>query len=666
MSSQYYVTTPIYYVNGPPHIGHIYTTVVVDVMARYRRLAGEEVYFLTGTDEHGQNIERAAREHGISPQEHADQIVAAYPPLYESLHVTHDDFIRTTEARHAVGVEAIIARIAAAGDLYVGSHDGWYCASCEAYYTEKELAPGNVCPTHETPTEWRSEENLFFRLSKYQDALLRWYDESEAAVRPESRRNEVRSFVEAGLRDLSVSRQGLTWGIPFPDHPGHTVYVWLDALTNYISALGFGHPSHELYDRFWPDGSSEGRRIHVVGKDILRFHAIYWPAFLMSAGLPLPTTVVAHGWWLRDQRKVSKSSGNVVDPGELIEHFGADPLRYFLLREMVFGQDASFSDEAFIDRYNSDLANDLGNTVSRVLTLSRRAFDGCTPPSVGSPALEAAATQAVASYRKCMDDLAFHRALEALWRLLSQANQFLVAREPWKKMKDPSARGEVAETLWNVIEATRIVAGGLVPFMPEKAESVLTALASSVPTSLDDLSWGGTATGAPLPETSPLFPRIDKAAYLADAEQPVIGEAKDTTGPSDSAKKETKPKKAKQKDSGEKKAGGESSVIDIDQFFETELRVANVLEAEAIPKSNKLLKLTVDAGEESPRTVVAGVAKQYQPEELVGKQVVIVFNLKPAKLMGVESNGMVLAASEGDGAVLVRPIEPVKPGTRVR
>ncbi len=676
MSSPYYVTTPIYYVNGPPHIGHIYTTVVVDVMARYRRLVGEDVYFLTGTDEHGQNIERAARDHGISPQEHADQIVAAYPPLYQALHVTNDDFIRTTEARHAVGVEAIIARIAAAGDLYVGSHDGWYCASCEAYYTEKELAPGNICPTHETPTEWRSEENLFFRLSKYQDALLRWYDEHEAAVQPESRRNEVRAFVEAGLRDLSVSRHGLTWGIPFPEHAGHTVYVWLDALTNYISALGFGHAEHTLYDRFWAhDGDSDGgtgqrthagKRIHVVGKDILRFHAIYWPAFLMSAGLPLPTSVVAHGWWLRDQRKVSKSSGNVVDPGELIEHFGADPLRYFLLREMVFGQDASFSDEAFVDRYNSDLANDLGNTVSRVLTLSRRAFDGCTPPSRGEGPLETAATEAVASYRAAMDDLAFHRALEALWRLLSQANQFLVAREPWKKMKDPDARDEVAETLWNVIEATRIVASGLTPFMPEKSEQVLTALGASVPASVDGLGWGGTGYEVPLPETAPLFPRIDKAVYLADAARPASGGAQGAASPGGAAKKETKSKNAKPKASGAKKAGGESSVIDIDQFFETELRVANVLEAEAIPKSNKLLKLTVDAGEEAPRTVVAGVAKQYQPEELVGKQVVIVFNLKPAKLMGVESNGMVLAASEGDGAVLVRPIEPVTPGTRVR
>jgi methionyl-tRNA synthetase len=375
----------------------------------------------------------------------------------------------------------------------------------------------------------------------------------------------------------------------------------------------------------------------------------------------LPTTVYAHGWWLRDQRKVSKSSGNVVDPGELISHFGADPLRYFLLREMVFGQDASFSDEAFIDRYNSDLANDLGNTVSRVLTLSRRAFDGCTPSAAGSPVLEAAASEAVDSYRQAMDDLVFHRALEALWRLLAQANQFLVTREPWKKMKDPGARDEVAETLWNVIEATRIVASGLIPFMPEKAEVVLAALGAKVPASLDDLAWGGTRTGVALAQTPPLFPRIDKAANLGEAVPPAEGRGDGKPGSQSPDKKNRD-----QQGSGASKAGEEPSVIDIDQFFETELRVANVLAAEAIAKSNKLLKLTVDAGEASPRTVVAGVAKQYQPEELVGKQVVIVFNLKPAKLMGVESNGMVLAASEGDGAVLVRPLVPVAAGTRVR
>ncbi|MEM6457659.1 MAG: methionine--tRNA ligase, partial [Acidobacteriota bacterium] len=411
----YYVTTPIYYVNDFPHIGHIYTTVVADVIARDRRQRGDATYFLTGTDEHGQKIERAAAARGIAPKALADEVVDRYHALWRTLGITHDDFIRTTDARHRLGVEALIARIVDRGDIYADHHEGWYCPDCEAFYTEKELLPGNLCPIHERPCEWRSEENLFFRLSAYQDALLAHYDAHPNFIRPRSRANEVRSFVASGLKDLSISRTNLSWGIPFPGHNGHTVYVWLDALTNYISALGYGAaPDGDAgatahYDRWWAAPAST--RLHVVGKDILRFHAVYWPAFLLSAGLPLPTTVYAHGWWLRDQRKMSKSVGNVVRPDHLIERFGADALRFFLLRDMVFGQDANFSDEAFIDRYNSDLANDLGNTVSRVVALSRRAFDNRTPPRRGpEAALQVWARKQVAVYREAMDDLAFHRA----------------------------------------------------------------------------------------------------------------------------------------------------------------------------------------------------------------------------------------------------------------
>jgi len=642
--SRFYVTTPIYYVNGPPHIGHIYTTVVADVIARYRRAMGDETYFLTGTDEHGQNIERTARERGMTPQAWADEIVAHYPPLWSRLGITHDDFIRTTEPRHAQGVEAMIARIEARGDLYAAEHEGYYCASCEAFYTEKELLPGGRCPSHEKEVELAREENLFFRLSRYQQQLLEWYDRNPQAVQPESRLNEVRSFVEAGLRDLSVSRKGLAWGIPFPGHPGHTVYVWLDALTNYVSALGFGRgdDAEELYRRFWVESDV---RLHLVGKDILRFHAVYWPAFLMSAGLPLPTTIYAHGWWLRDERKISKSVGNVVQPDELLERFGADALRYFLLREMVFGQDAQFSDEGFIDRYNSDLANDLGNTTSRLLTLSRRAF-GATPPRRGGSPLAAVAEEAVAGYHRGMAGYAFNRALECLWKLLAASNQFLVAREPWKKLKDEAAKDDVAETLWHAMEAVRIVAQALLPVMPAKAAEVLAALGCPVETTLSDLGWGGLPEGAELPETGPIFPRIDKKAYFGDAApKAAAGKAAAKTA----AKTEKEPE-----------------LISIDQFFATELKVATVLAAEAIPKSKKLLKLSVDVGEEEPRTLVAGIAEQYAAEELTGKQVVVVANLKPAKLMGVESNGMVLAASEDGKPVLLHPAAPVPPGTRVR
>jgi methionyl-tRNA synthetase len=635
--ARFYLTTPIYYVNGPPHNGHMYTTTVADTVARYRRLAGDEVYFLTGTDEHGQNIERAAQKEGIAPIELADRIVADYRRLKGRLDFSYDDFIRTTEERHEVGVREMIRRIEAAGDFYTAAHEGWYCLPCEIFYTEKELAAGKTCPIHGSPVEWKTEENVFFRLGKYQGALLELYEKNPGFIRPATRMNEMRSFVETGLKDLSVSRANLEWGIPFPDRPGQTVYVWLDALTNYVSALGFGHAEHSLYDRFWAGGDV---RLHLMGKDILRFHSVFWPAFLMSAGLPLPTMVWAHGWWYRDGRKMSKSEGNVVRPDELIDRFGADALRYFLLREMVFGQDASFSDEAFIDRYNADLANDLGNTVSRVVTLARKAFDGKTPPiKCNDNPLIPVARQSAADYRAAMDDFAFSRALEALWRLLAETNQYLVTREPWKLIKEEGGSERLSRVLWIGLEATRIVATGLLPFIPGSAAQVLAAVGSpELPTSLDALAWGGTPTRAPLPEPKPLFPRIDKAAYLAEG---VPG----------------KPAKPKE----------EKPLISIDQFAATELKVGTVTAAEPVPKSSKLLKLAVDLGEEGgPRTLVAGIAAAYKPEDLVGKQVVVVANLQPAKLMGVESQGMVLAASVDGSPVVLHPAAPVPNGTRVK
>ncbi len=637
--SRFYVTTPIYYVNSLPHVGHIYTTVVADTLARYHRLAGDEVYFLTGTDEHGQNIERAAAREGIPPLQLADRVVARYHELWREIGVAPDDFIRTPEPRHYRGVEAMIRRIAANDDLYLARHEGWYCSPCETYYTEKELVGDKRCPIHDLPVEWKEEENVFFRLSRYQQALLDWYDDPSEPVRPRTRANEVRSFVEGGLKDLSVSRANLSWGIPFPGYPGHTVYVWLDALSNYLSALGFGRDAEDgLYDRFWTGGDT---RLHLIGKDILRHHAVYWPAFLLSAGLPLPTQVWAHGFWLKDQRKISKSAENVARPDHLVAQFGPDPLRYFLLREMVFGQDASFSDEAFVDRYNSDLANDLGNTVSRLVTLSRKAFAGRTPPEAcGDNPVLAVAAQAVADYRKAMEELAFSRALEALWRLLAEANQYLVSREPWKLIGREDERSRLSRVLWNGLEAVRIVATGLLPVMPQVAARVLAAIAAPpAEPSLDQLAWGGLATDRELPPPSALFPRIDKAAFLAPPAAQEPGEA---------AQKEAQP------------------MIAIDQFMEVQLKVGTVVAAEAVPKSQKLLRLTIELGEEQPRTVVAGIAQQYGPEAMQGRQVVVVANLQPAKLMGIESQGMVLAASPGDGAVLLAPLQPVPNGTRVR
>jgi methionyl-tRNA synthetase len=642
--STFYITTPIYYVNALPHIGHIFTTTVGDTLARYLRMTGQDVYFLTGTDEHGQNIEKAARTEGLEPIVLADRVVAKYRELRDRLEFSYDDFIRTTEERHKQGVFEIVRRIEAAGDFYTSPHEGWYCPPCETFYTEKELGPGKTCPVHGLPVEWKSEENVFFRLSKYQQPLLDLYAKHPEFVRPESRLNEVRAFVESGLRDLSVSRANVDWAIPFPGRPGQTIYVWLDALTNYISALGFGQEGGELYQKFWENGNV---RLHLVGKDILRFHAVYWPAFLMSAGLPLPTVVWAHGWWQRDGKKVSKSAGNIVRPDDLIDRFGSDSVRYFFLREMVLGQDASFSDEAFVDRYNSDLANDLGNTVSRLVTLSRRGFNGMTPPEVCSNnPLAPVAAQVAKDYRAAMEDLAFSRALESLWRLLAETNQYIVSREPWKVLKEEGGSPKLSRILWNGLEAVRIVATGLLPFMPRVAPQVLAAVGTAMPpTSLDAMKWGGddmTPTDAILPELGPLFPRIDKEAYLGEARTQEKEKTMETA------------------------AEPEKPLVSIDQFFQAELKVATIVAAEPVPKSNKLLKMTVDVGEEKPRTIVAGIALAYKPEDLVGRQVVVVANLQPAKLMGVESQGMVLAASLDGKPVLLHPDTQVPNGTRVK
>ena len=666
----FYVTTPIYYVNDYPHIGHIYTTLVVDTMARWRRLCGDRVYFLTGTDEHGQKIEKAAAQAGIEPIALADKVVERYHNWWRLLGLSNDDFIRTTEKRHSRGVLEIIRRLKESGDLYSSHHEGLYCVGCETFYTDKELLPGNRCPVHETVCEERSEQNLFFRLSRYQEALLEHYEAHPEFIQPETRRNEVKQFVAAGLRDLSVSRTNVSWGIPFPEHSGHTVYVWLDALTNYITALGFGAAEQNLYHQLWEGG---GQRIHVMGKDILRFHSVYWPAFLLSAGLPLPTTIWAHGWWLRDGQKMSKSVGNVVRPDHLVERFGSDPLRYFLLREMVFGQDGVFSDEGFVDRYNSDLANDLGNTLSRVVTVSRKAFGDRLPPRRGD-ALRASAETAVAEYTAAMDGWAFQDALRSLWRLLQETNQYLVANEPWKRLADPANLDQVSEVLWSSAEALRIVATGLLPILPVQAPLLLSALQADLPAGTAGFDWGQLATGAPLPAVEPQFPRVDKKLYLAEIAAtrggaPAGAEPSAPPPPKKKEKKVQDPANSPSETPAAPAAAApetERTTITIDQFMAVELKVATVKAAERVPKSDKLIKLTVDIGEGADRTVVAGIGKQYEPEELQGRQVVVVANLAPAKLMGIESNGMVLAASPAGLPVLLRPLEEVPPGTRVR
>jgi methionyl-tRNA synthetase len=635
----FYATTPIYYVNDLPHIGHIYTTVVGDVLTRYHRLIGEKTRYLTGTDEHGQNIERASAAQGMAPIELADRVVARYHQLWRTFEIANDDFIRTTETRHRRGVEEIVRRIEASGDLYLDRHEGWYCSSCEAFYTEKELVDGK-CPVHEKPAAWQSEENVFFRLSKYAAPLLDIYRTRPEFVRPENRRAEVMSFVDAGLKDISVSRTNVKWGVPFPGRPGHVVYVWLDALSNYVTALGFGSDDDRLYREFWDN--AEGCRVHLIGKDILRFHAIYWPAFLLSAGLPLPTSVWAHGWWLRDEKKMSKSVGNVVRPDALVSDFGPDALRYFLMREMAFGQDASFSDQAFLERFNADLANDLGNTVSRVSALCRQAFGSSPPEPCEDNEIIAAWGRAREEWRGTMDDFGFHRALETVWRFLSEINGYVVSREPWKVRKEEGPSARLSRILYAASEGVRLAACLLWPFMPGTSRKIFAALgAAAEDPKLADLEWGRLPTAAPISSAEALFPRVDTAEYFSKKEGSAM-----TDTPA-----------APQSDGR----------ISIQEFQRIELVTGRVLEAERVPKSNKLVRMQVDVGTER-RQVVAGIAARYEPESLVGRNVVIVANLKPAKLMGVESNGMVLAATVGEAgepSLLEVPAD-VPPGSKVK
>jgi len=639
MAKPFYISTAIHYVNDVPHIGHMYENIVADVIARHRRRMGDEVFFLTGTDEHGQKVERSAAKEGILPIELADRVVAEHHRLWAKLDISNDDFIRTTEGRHRVGVYELIRRIQerTPDDIYLGSHSGWYCQSEETFIPENQVKDKRDDSGH--PVEWTTETNYFFKLSRYTEPLLQHYRANPGFVHPQTRLNEVMAFVEQGLRDLSISRTAVKWGIPFPGNPDHVIYVWMDALTNYISALGFGSGDHPRFDRYWPAD------LHLVGKDIVRFHAVYWPAFLMAAGLPLPKRVVGHGWWLRDNQKISKSLGNVVRPLHIIDEFGADPFRYYVMRDMVFGQDANYSDEAFVTRYNGDLARGLGNAFSRTVKMADSYFAGKTPPtSCDSSELREAAEQIIPEYLKAMDELAFHRALEAAWRLVSAIDRYIVAREPWKHFKERGADESLSRVIWNCLEALRIAFVMVAPVMPKIAsEGLLRIGGNDSDIGAEALSWGRLETGAPLRSGDALFPVIDSAAYLEK-------KMEETKPPVEPTTEATPPDVAK---------------ISIDQFMQTELRVAEVRTAERVPKSKKLIQMTIFTGDDE-RTIVAGIGTKYTPEELVGRKVVIVANLQPAKLMGIESNGMVLAASIDGEPSLLSVDASVPAGTRVR
>jgi methionyl-tRNA synthetase len=682
MARKFYITTPIYYVNDTPHVGHAYTTVVADVIARYRRMIGQDVYFLTGTDEHGQSVERAAKAKGLQPLQLADLVVERFKSLWATLGISHDDFIRTTEERHRRGVERLFGKIEARGDIYKGAYEGWYCTSCEAFYPENQIVDGR-CPEQKHTVDWTKEESYFFRLSKYQEPLLQHYRDNPGFVFPDTRRNEVVAFVKGGLKDLSISRSSFSWGIPYPGDPKHVFYVWFDALSNYMTALGYG-ADRKLFSRFWPAD------IHLVGKDILRFHAVYWPAFLLSAEEPLPKRVVAHGWWLRDALKISKSRGGAVDPLPLIEAFGVDPVRYFLLREMIFGQDANYSDEAFIDRVNTDLANDLGNLVSRTLKMIEDYCGGKIPKSAPrfreDEPLKTASRDAWDGLVKSFEGLDFSGGLAGVWDFVGLLNRFLVQNEPWKLAQDAGRRWALDSVLYAAAEGLRIVAILIAPVMPASAAAMWKRLGvpgDPTAASLQHFAWGELKPGRSIARGESLFPRIDKAAWLKEATAASgAGAAREAAmstptpppGPaSPPAAAAANPAPARDLRAAAASPGppggapgGTAPEITIDDFGRVELRTARVLSAERVPGADKLLKLTVDIGRET-RTIVAGIATRYPPEALAGKTIVVVTNLKPAKLRGVLSQGMLLAASDASGAPFILTTEePVEPGWRVK
>jgi methionyl-tRNA synthetase len=626
----FYLTTPIYYVNDRPHLGHAYTTIVADAMARYHRLAGDDVWLLTGTDEHGDKIAQAAAKAGLTPQAMADQNSGAFRETWKALGIQYDDYIRTTEERHKKVVQAILQKLWDAGEIYLGKYGGNYCYGCERFYTEKEIVDGK-CPDHLTPLAWIEEENYFFKMSKYQSWLIEHIEKNPDFVRPERYRNEVLGFLRDPLTDLSISRprRRLEWGIPLPFDDKYVTYVWFDALINYVSALG--GPGDPRYEKYWPHVQ------HVTAKDIVKPHAIYWPCMLKAAGIPLYRHLNVHGYWTLGGHKISKSVGNLVEALALKEKYGNDAFRYFVLREMVFGLDADFSEEGLVGRLNADLANDLGNLVSRATTLIVNLGRGVVPARGRTTATEdavaAAFDKAKADVAAAMDEFAFHKALASLWEFVGVVNRYVDSTQPWALAKDAGKKAELDAALSTLAESLKMLGIVLAPFLPDSAAKIRAALGQTGEPRLGDAVWGRLTAGTPVQKLSGLFPRVDDKKPAAPA---AAG-----TATADAVAR-----------------------IKIDEFGKVELRVAEVVAAEALPKSKKLLKLTLSLGQEQ-RTVVAGIAEHYAPADLVGKKVVIVANLEAAKLMGVESNGMVLAASSGGKLAVLTLDRDLPPGAKV-
>ncbi len=651
--STFYVTTPIYYVNGAPHIGHAYTTIVADALARYHRQRGDEVFFLTGTDEHGLKIQREAEKQGITPQQLADTNSAKFRELFDKLELTHDRFIRTTEDDHKRTVEIMVERMMAAGDIYLSKYEGWYSASDEAYYDESEVEDG-IAIVSKSAVEWVAEESYFFRLSNYGDKLLNWYKENPLSVAPSARRNEVTNFVEGGLRDLSISRTTFEWGIPMPKDPKHVLYVWVDALTNYISAIK-AFDDEATFNKFWP------ANIHFIGKDILRFHAIYWPAFLMSAGLQPPHQIFAHGWWTNEGEKMSKSRGNFIDAFELAHEYELDVLRYYLLREIPLGSDGNFSKERIMERNNSELADNLGNLVNRSFAMTGRFVDSklgaynesADPLDTG---IRAATLAAVADIENNMLHCETHRAVERLLALSSELNLYIQNTQPWKLSKENQTE-RLADVLYHVLEGIRFVAVLSAAFMPTVAKKIMAGLGLNKPedflfTTLQ--SFGQLAEGTTVEQPEVLFTKF---------------EIQKEEAPKKAAKADKKAESKKDKKDDDNNADNKdgTGLVDFDLFTKIELRVGHIVKAERIEGADRLLKLSADIGEEKPRTIVAGIAKSFAPEDIQGLRIALATNLKPAKLFGILSEAMILAAETEDGKLeLAKYSDNVKPGTRIK
>jgi len=641
-----YITTPIYYVNDIAHIGHAYTTIIADMLARYSRLTGANTYFLTGTDEHGQKIAQSAESRGKTPKEYADEVSGKFKTLWDDFDISYDKFIRTTDNQHKLGVQHAFQKMYDKGDIYKGEYEGFYCVSCETFFTEKQLVDEQFCPDCGRPTSIVKEESFFFKLSAYEDRLIKWYEENEDCILPRAKKNEIVNFVKGGLRDLSISRTSFDWGVKLPEsmnEPKHVMYVWLDALMNYITALGYGTDEKEM--SHWPAS------IHLVGKDILRFHSIYWPAFLMSLDLPLPKHIAAHGWWTRDGEKMSKSKGNVVDPKKVADAYGLDAFRYFMLREVPFGQDGDFSQKALMDRINSDLGNDLGNLLNRISGMSGKYFDFKVTSKDVKQYHQKELDEVEAILENIEDYLykmQLNRYLEDIWKVLTIANKAIGDYEPWTKMKE----GKTEEAMALVALITNIMARVsllLDSVMPEKIGKIATSLGIKIDTAtyVSLIKNKELISDTTITKVEQLFPRIEEV--LLEQAKPAIVE------------KAVAEKSSSKKD----EIIEEDNLITIDKFFETTLKIGTIVEAQEVPKSKKLLKLQVDLGEGRNRQILAGIKEFYNADDLVGTQACVVANLKPAKLMGMISEGMLMAAKDENGLSLIRPEAPKKIGTKI-